>query len=141
MEQSDPKTKPGWKTTEFWLTCVGVLAGLIMSSGLADNHPLVKVAGMAMAALTALGYSVSRGITKKAMVLVLVIFIPLSISGCSKGMVRVEAIAGLVEDVSRRHDSMLKGEVKPESVSEADRATWLRSTEILRGVVREARAP
>lgn len=141
MEQSNPKTRAGWKTTEFWLTCVGILAGLIMSSGLADDHPLVKVAGMATAALTALGYSVSRGITKKALVFVLVIFIPLTMTGCSKGMVRVEAIAGLVEDVARRHDSLLKGELKPESVTDADRATWLRSTEILRGVVREARAP
>lgn len=84
---------------------------------------------------------------KKALFLVLVIFIPLGIAGCSQGMIRADGIDGLVEKVTGRHDKWAKevkdvnGDGKVDEVDDADRATYLRSSEILRRTVLEARSP
>lgn len=60
-------TKPGYKTTEFWLSLVAVVLGALASSGsLADGSTAARVVGLAIAALGALGYSVSRGMAKSA---------------------------------------------------------------------------
>jgi hypothetical protein len=57
--------KPGWRTTEFWLSLVAALVGLFMASGvLPVEHMAMKIAGFALSALAALGYSVGRGIAK-----------------------------------------------------------------------------
>lgn len=58
--------KPGWKTTEFWLSAVAVLVGLAYGSGLIGEGTQVdKVFGLVAGGLTAMGYSVSRGMAKK----------------------------------------------------------------------------
>lgn len=82
-----------------------------------------------------------RDMITAAMVLLVAIFIPLSIGGCSKGMIRADAVSPLTEDVTIRHDKLLRGELKPESISDADKATYLRSSELLRKTIKEARAP
>jgi hypothetical protein len=57
--------KPGVKTTEFWLSLLSVLLGAFMGSGLLPgDSPAVRGAGAILAALTALGYSISRGLAK-----------------------------------------------------------------------------
>lgn len=61
--------KPGYKTTEFWLALVGQLTGLFtLFSGL-DVSPqaegAVRAVGGAIVAIVALGYAISRGLTKK----------------------------------------------------------------------------
>ena len=55
--------KPGWKTTEFWLTMAAMLVGAVMASGILeaiegdiDN----KLVGMIAMVLSGLGYSVNR---------------------------------------------------------------------------------
>lgn len=59
--------KPGYKTTEFWLTLAAAMVGLFIASGaVGSDHIAMKIAGFAAAALASLGYSVSRGIAKKA---------------------------------------------------------------------------
>jgi hypothetical protein len=134
--------KPGVKTTEFWLTTFAAIVSALLASGVFPaGGQVMQILGVCGMVLAILGYGAQRSGVKKAVIILFILGLPLMSVGCSKGMVRVEAIAGLVEDVARRHDSMLKGELKLESISEADRATYLRSTEILRGVVREARAP
>jgi len=134
--------KPGVKTTEFWLTTFASVVSALLASGIfPSGGQIMQILGAIGLVLTVLGYGVHRSGVKKAVGILFILALPFMGAGCTKGMVRVEAIAGLVEDVSRRHDSMLKGELKPESITDADRATWLRSTEILRGVVKEARAP
>lgn len=65
MAESDD-VKPGYKTTEFWLSTVAALAGILYASGAvhpggAADHWL----GLLVSALSALGYSVSRGMAKK----------------------------------------------------------------------------
>lgn len=54
--------KPGWMTTEFWLSVVGVVALVVLC--LADKVD-GTVAGPAIATAT-LGYAVSRGVAKKS---------------------------------------------------------------------------
>ena len=58
--------KPGWKTSEFWLTVVIAGLGFFMASGLvADGSTPIRIAGMAMATLKTAAYSLSRGMAKQ----------------------------------------------------------------------------
>ena len=66
-EKIEIKEKPGYKTSEFWLTLVVVLLGTLMASGVfGDESVIMKAAGMAMATLKALGYTAARAKTKLA---------------------------------------------------------------------------
>ncbi len=56
--------KPGYKTTEFWLTVVAAVAGLIIASGV--DGDVAKYAGLALTALTTLGYGKARSDVKAA---------------------------------------------------------------------------
>lgn len=62
------ETRPGYKTTEFWLSLLATVIGLVMASGALDNVPedswITKLIGGAVAVLTALGYSASRAKVK-----------------------------------------------------------------------------
>lgn len=59
------ETRPGWKTTEFWLTLAANLAGAALAAGLfpADST-WAKIAGVVVMALATMGYSFSRGKAK-----------------------------------------------------------------------------
>lgn len=58
--------KPGYKTTEFYLSLVATLAGLIMASGLVtDGSTIGKVIGVVMSVLAQLGYTYHRSQLKK----------------------------------------------------------------------------
>lgn len=53
--------KPGYKTTEFWLSFAAVLLGALFASGvMSDGGTAAKIAGLAASLLGALGYTVSR---------------------------------------------------------------------------------
>lgn len=57
--------KPGYKTTEFWLTLAAVLVGLLMASGvIGDGSALGKGLAFIASALASAGYSYARGIVK-----------------------------------------------------------------------------
>jgi len=66
----------------------------------------------------------------------------LAVAGCNcpPTAVDVGQLGPLVDVVADRHDAMLAGSLDPATISEADRATFFRSTEILRSVVNQARA-
>lgn len=62
-----PPPKPGWKTTEFWLTLLALGLTQLYASGVTDSHAdssWVKAIAFFAAALTAAGYAVSRGKVK-----------------------------------------------------------------------------
>lgn len=65
---TNAKTKPGFKTTEFWLSLLAALMGFLMASGIMDTAPegsvWPKVVGGIMAVLAALGYTASRAKVK-----------------------------------------------------------------------------
>jgi len=48
-------SKPGYKTTEFWLSLASIILGVVMSSGAVD--PNNKALGLAASILGALGYT------------------------------------------------------------------------------------
>lgn len=57
---------PGWKTSEFWLSVVALVVGvLIASGGFAEGGSIAQVLAFVASALTAMGYSVSRGLVKR----------------------------------------------------------------------------
>ena len=59
--------KPGYKTTEFWLTALAMLLGALMASGLlAEGSMPLQVAGMVSVVLAKLGYTSSRTKSKVA---------------------------------------------------------------------------
>ena len=57
--------KPGYKTTEFWLTVLAICVNAISASGLiAAESSEGKTLTVVVAGLAAFGYTVSRGIAK-----------------------------------------------------------------------------
>jgi len=58
--------KDGYKTTEFWLTAVATLLGLLMASGVVESGTQWdKAIGAGITLLSALGYQVTRTQVKK----------------------------------------------------------------------------
>jgi hypothetical protein len=58
--------KPGYKTTEWYLSSLAALVGIALSSGaIGDMTALGRGLALLATALTVAGYSVSRGLAKK----------------------------------------------------------------------------
>lgn len=77
--------KPGWQTTEFWLSTAAKLLGILFAAGIIGDGTLAaRIAGLAAMVLTALGYSVSRALVKAAGVLLLVGLASTTTIACSK---------------------------------------------------------
>jgi hypothetical protein len=58
-------TKPGYKTSEFWLTLAAQALGAVTASGLPSGNPWMQAAGLGLSALSLLGYQQSRAAVKK----------------------------------------------------------------------------
>jgi hypothetical protein len=60
--------KPGYKTTEFWLSLVATLVGFLMASGALDSVPedawITRIVGGVVACVASLGYDASRAKVK-----------------------------------------------------------------------------
>lgn len=67
MPDDEPAiSKPGWQTTEFWLSLAAVLVSFAISQHIVPDDTIwAKLLGILAAALTALGYSVSRSMVKR----------------------------------------------------------------------------
>ena len=64
---SNGNSKPGWKTTEFWITMAMMVVGVLLESGiLAAGSQLAVVAGVVLQLGSALGYKASRTSVKNA---------------------------------------------------------------------------
>lgn len=60
-------TKPGYKTTEFWLGLAAMVLTALYASGVIPTGGMAAtIAAMAATILGALGYTVVRGATKKS---------------------------------------------------------------------------
>jgi hypothetical protein len=58
--------KPGYKTTEFWMTALAAAVGLLMTSDLFVADSIwAKGLGLVAAGLASAGYAVSRGMAKR----------------------------------------------------------------------------
>ena len=131
-----PASKPGFKTPEFWLTAFAALVSALLSSGLfMPDSKVMQILGVAGMVLTVLGYTVARTGMKKTLVLLICVGM-LAIAGCCRGHISADAVDGLITDVTVRHDKLVTQapDIKPE-----DKATYLRSSELLRKTVKTAR--
>ena len=57
----------GVKSSEFWLTAVTSLVGLLVMAGVVNPEGATtadQIAGLVVAALASMGYSISRGMAK-----------------------------------------------------------------------------
>lgn len=58
-------SKPGYKTTEFYLTLLASLLGMLWASGLiSEGSTADKAIGFVAMAMSQAGYAVSRGLAK-----------------------------------------------------------------------------
>lgn len=63
---SAPPVKPGWKTSEFWLTAAAAGCGALLATGVfPDTSPWAKILGVGSMVLAALGYNWSRTTLKR----------------------------------------------------------------------------
>lgn len=68
MPETTP-IKPGFKTTEFWMTVVTAVVSLLIASDvIPSNSGWSQLVALASAALAAMGYSTSRAVAKLAAV-------------------------------------------------------------------------
>lgn len=64
-DPASPAQRPGWKTSEFWVSVAAMLIGALLASDLfPSDSPTVKVLGVLASVLGALGYQVSRAVVK-----------------------------------------------------------------------------
>ena len=67
METETNTIKPGYKTTEFWLSFAAVMVGAVQASGLIPNEGAWnQILGLVVSALVAMGYTGARIAVKKA---------------------------------------------------------------------------
>ncbi len=67
IKENEIKEKPGYKTSEFWLTFLAMILGVLMASGaIGPDNIVSEIAGMAVLALSKLGYTASRANVKGA---------------------------------------------------------------------------
>ena len=67
MNEEAKPTKPGFKTTELWFSTAAAVIGILFASGaIAEGSSIDKIIGMAATVLAGMGYSISRGLSKKA---------------------------------------------------------------------------
>jgi hypothetical protein len=65
MTENKIDTKPGWKTTEFWLTALADIFGALMISGIfAEGSMWARIVGGGIMVLATLGYSAARSKSK-----------------------------------------------------------------------------
>ena len=57
-------SKPGVKTSEWWLSLAALITSALLSSGLVSNSLALQCIGGVATLLTALGYQVSRSFVK-----------------------------------------------------------------------------
>ena len=62
-----PVVKPGYQTTEFWMTAAATVVGLAIASGIVPTSGTwPQIVGLVTGVLGAMGYTVSRTAVKNA---------------------------------------------------------------------------
>ena len=65
--EKTPETKPGWKTSEFWISIIATIAGLVLMSGVAEDGGIVStICGAVLTLAAQLGYTGARTLAKAA---------------------------------------------------------------------------
>ena len=67
MSEETTPVKPGYQTTEFWLSTLALLLGLALASGAVHEGGLAaQIIGGVLSVLSSLGYTASRTKIKSA---------------------------------------------------------------------------
>ncbi len=67
MSEETTPVKPGYQTTEFWLSTLALLLGLALASGaVPDGGLAAQIIGGILSVLSSLGYTASRTKVKSA---------------------------------------------------------------------------
>ena len=65
IETTTP-TKPGFRTSEFWLSTAATLGGILLASGaIAEGSTVAQIIGGVLSLLASLGYTASRTAIKR----------------------------------------------------------------------------
>ena len=56
------KSKPTWKSTEFWITLVGVIGGIVMT--VIPESPTANIVGGVLAAVCGSSFTLGRSLVK-----------------------------------------------------------------------------
>lgn len=65
-ETTEPAKKPGFKTTEFWLSSLAMVLGVVLASGAIPEGGMAgQIVGGVLSVLASLGYTASRTQVKK----------------------------------------------------------------------------
>lgn len=60
-----PVPKPGYKTTEFWLSGIATVLGIVLASGaIQDGGMVAQIVGGVLSVLASLGYTAARAKVK-----------------------------------------------------------------------------
>src|SRR5690349_12831610 len=98
-----PATKPGWKTSEFWLNKIAILLSALFATNVIPTGSVwMKVAMITAIMLGSLGYTVSRTLVKTAAMFALVVFGLHATTGCA-GATREKTIHAAFVAVNAAH--------------------------------------
>ena len=112
--------KPGWKTSEFWLSLAAALLGAFVASGvLPAEHAVMKIAGMALTALASMGYAASRWM------LVLLTVVTFGILGALSGCPAHQSQQGLAYAKAAERTACLVGLVVCQQLPDESRPRCL----------------
>lgn len=106
-------TKPGYRTTEFWLSLLATLLTALFASGVLTSSTALAIAGMAATVLTALGYKVSRTLIKTGAALALFVLASSSQVGCTAAKDAATHAAGGFVDCMRPEPQKMLAELRP----------------------------
>jgi len=84
MADEPTPVKPGYKTTEFWLSIAAMLLSTLFASGALTNDVALTLAGIGATLLTALGYKVTRTLVKTAGAMLVVFALGSSQTSCAE---------------------------------------------------------
>ena len=64
---TEKELRPGYRTTEFWLTAIAEIVGLLLAGGILSTEgdgAIARILGTIIVVLAALGYTVTRASLK-----------------------------------------------------------------------------
>ena len=144
-----PDPKPGWQSTEFWLTLGAQVVGMLLTLGIVNVEAadqlqagLDQMIGGVVQLVSLAFYTSSRSKVKapvKPPPASALLLCGLLLCACSApGVVKTDSgLQGLVVDVTELHDDYVNGD---EGVSAPDRQAWLAQSSRLRSTLLSAPA-
>lgn len=88
--------KKGYQTTEFWISLVAMLLGALFASGIVpDQGPWERLCAALATVLSAMGYTVSRGIAKQGGLVLAACLTLAALTGCAGPAYRSDKITSI----------------------------------------------